>query len=671
MGAGEVASTMAQVVAALPGGGEERPGQLQMAEAVAEAIEDGHHLLVQAGTGTGKSLGYLVPALLAGRPVVVATATKALQEQLVAHDLPFLHGCLGRDFTWALLKGRSNYLCRASLGDVARDAGQGVLIEGPGLGRERLGQVVGWVQDTVSGDRADLPFAVTNAEWSHLSVSSAECPGALRCPEGDVCFAEDARRRAADADVVVVNIHLYGAHLAAGGVVLPDHDVVVIDEAHALEDIAAATLGTTLTAGAIVAVARAARSLLAADHPTLASLDSAATRFAGALAQAVGQRVDPGAGPLGLALAGAAEATSAVVGAARQLDPSGDAASRKDRLVQLASGLVEDVRRAGELGADQVAWVEDGPAPALRVAPVDVGSELAARLFPEVTAVLTSATLAVGGSFEPVAQRLGLDRPPPVRDGAGEGEHGDDAVSPPQAPPWRGLDVGSPFDYSAQALLYCAAHLPGPRAPAYEAAMLDELEALVRSAGGRTLGLFTSRRAMEAAAAHLSGRLPWEVLVQDALPRPLLHRAFLDDETSVLLATMGFWQGFDAPGRACSLVVVDRLPFSRPDDPLACARREAATRARRNAFVAVDLPRAAMLLAQGVGRLIRSADDRGMVAVLDKRLATASYRWDLVRSLPPMRRTKDPEEARRYLAELAARAPSRAERSEACPGGTG
>ncbi len=649
---------MARVVAALPGGGEQRAGQLQMAEAVGEAIEDGHHLLVQAGTGTGKSLGYLVPALLAGRPAVVATATKALQEQLVAHDLPFLHGCLGRDFTWALLKGRSNYLCRAALADVARDADQGVLVEGPGLGRDRLDEVGTWVEATGSGDRADLPFSVTNAEWSRLSVSSAECPGAQRCPEGDVCFAEDARRRAAAADVVVVNIHLYGAHLAAGGMVLPEHDVVVIDEAHALEDIAAATLGITLTPGAVGAVVRSARSLLAADHPTLAPLDAAAARLAAALAELVGQRVDPGAGSLGLALLGAAEAATAVVGAARQLEPTGDAASRRDRLVQLASGLAEEVRRAGELGDDQVAWVEDGPSPALRVAPVDVGSELAARLFPEVTAVLTSATLVVGGSFEPVAQRLGLDRRPPPRPGVDDHHGGDGGEEDAgEAPAWRGLDVGSPFDYPNQALLYCAAHLPGPRTPAYEEAMLEELEGLVRAAGGRTLALFTSRRAMEVAAARLAGRLPWEVLVQDALPRPLLHRAFLDDETSVLLATMGFWQGFDAPGRTCSLVVVDRLPFSRPDDPLACARREAATRARRNAFSAVDLPRAAMLLAQGAGRLIRSADDRGMVAVLDKRLATASYRWDLIRSLPPMRRTKDPEEARRYLAELAMPAP--------------
>jgi ATP-dependent DNA helicase DinG len=214
------------------------------------------------------------------------------------------------------------------------------------------------------------------------------------------------------------------------------------------------------------------------------------------------------------------------------------------------------------------------------------------------------------------------------------------------------VDVGSPFDYEHQALLYCAAHLPDPRATGHEAAMLEELESLVRAAGGRTLALFTSRRAMVAAAEHLRDRLPFTLLVQDELPRPLLQGAFLDDEQSVLLATMGFWQGFDAPGRTCSLVVIDRLPFARPDDPLAEARRSAATRARQNAFVAVDLPAAAVLLAQGAGRLIRAAADRGVVAVLDPRLATASYRWTLVKSLPPMRRTKDPDEVRRVLAAI-------------------
>ncbi|MGI9120534.1 MAG: ATP-dependent DNA helicase [Acidimicrobiales bacterium] len=650
----DVREALARVVAQLPGGGEERPGQLQMAEAVAEAIEDGHHLLVQAGTGTGKSLAYLLPSVLMRVRCVVATATKALQEQLVTNDLPFLHRALGSDFTWALLKGRSNYLCRAALADVVGGVDQGALFDGPELERERVAEVVAWTATTSSGDRADLPFSVANADWARLSVGVGECPGAHRCPHGDICFAEDARQRAAEADVVVVNTHLYGTHLASGGVVLPDHDVVVVDEAHALEDIAAATLGTTLSAGRFTQLARSCRALFTPDHAVAVAaakaLEAAADGLARVLAPLTGQRVQPAEGDVAVVLLTATEAVAAAAGAARGIDPGGDAVSRKERLLQLATSLSDDLHAVAELDDARVAWVEDaservgtdGRSVSLRVAPIDVGAELALQLFAQATVVLTSATLVVGGTFEPVARRLGLDRAPPE----------DDVEE--ATPRWRGLDVGSPFDYPRQALLYCAAHLPDPRTDAYPAAMLNELEGLIRAAGGRTLALFTSRRAMEAAEAHLAPLLPWQVLVQDALPRPLLHEAFLAEETSVLLATMSFWQGFDAPGRTCSLVVVDRLPFSRPNDPLAQARRTAATRAKRNAFASVDLPRAAVLLAQGAGRLIRSVEDRGVVAVLDRRLATASYRWDLIRSLPPMRRTKDQAEVRRVLAELAA-----------------
>lgn len=644
----DVSAALARVVATLPGGGEDRPGQLQMAEEVVDALTDGHHLVVQAGTGTGKSLGYLVPATLLGARCVVATATKALQEQLVTHDLPFLRQALGLDITWALLKGRSNYLCLAALDDAATSSAQTTLLEGPGLDGETLDAIVEWETNTPTGDRSDLPFAVAQSVWSALSVSAAECPGAPRCARGDDCFAEAARNRAAQADVVVVNTHLYCAHLASGGVVLPEHDVVVIDEAHALEDIAAATLGVTISPSRVIQVAKGVRSLFTGDHPSIASLEAAGRGLSALLESLAGSRVEPDQGDLAVVLNTAAEAAGSAAAAARAVEPSGEAQGRADRLVLLAESLRGDIRVVQDLADGHVAWVEDGAMASLRVAPIDVGVELSARLYPEVTTILTSATLVVGGSFDPLAQRLGLNRPPPAV-AAEDGE-----PQPQPVPRWRGVDVGSPFDYPHAALLYCAAHLPGPRQPGYEEAMLDELEGLIRAAEGRTLALFTSRRAMEAAEQRLAGLLPWEVLVQDALPRPRLQRAFLDDEHSVLLATMGFWQGFDAPGPTCSLVVIDKLPFGRPDDPLASARRDAATKERRNAFVAVDLPRAAVLLAQGAGRLIRSADDRGVVAVLDRRLATASYRWELVQSLPPMRRTKDPDEVRRFLAELAA-----------------
>jgi ATP-dependent DNA helicase DinG len=622
-------AALRQVVAAMPDG-EERPGQVAMARAVAEAIGTEDHLVIQAGTGTGKTHAYLVPALLSGLRTVVVTATKALQEQLVHRDLPFLASHLGIPVRGALLKGRSNYLCRAALADAVSGADQGSLL-GETTDRDALARVVAWTATTDTGDRADLPVAVSNAEWSRLSVGVGECPGASKCAYGDVCFAEDARAAAAEADVVVVNAHLYGVHLAAGGAVLPDHEVVVVDEAHAFEDIAADTLGLSVGPGRFDNLARAARTLLTADHPAATGVDAAGARLGAVLDSLVGQRVDPADGNLGPVLVSCGEAIAAVTTAARALDVSGDAATRKERVVQLASTVAEDVAALANLAEGAVAWVEGEGAPVIRVAPVDVGNLLAERLFAKPSVILTSATLAVGGSFDVLATRLGLDR--------AERE-------------WHGVDVGSPFDYQGQALLYCAAHLPDPRAAAYEAAMLDELESLVQAAGGRALGLFTSRRAMNAAATHLRRHLVWDVLVQDELPRPILQDRFLTDERSVLLATMGFWQGFDAPGPTCTLVVIDRLPFARPDDPLAEARRAAATRERRNAFAAVDLPAAAVLLAQGAGRLVRSATDRGVVAVLDQRLATASYRWTLVNSLPPMRRTKDGDEARRVLAEL-------------------
>jgi ATP-dependent DNA helicase DinG len=636
------AGALARITAAIPGG-EERAGQLEMAAAVAEAIDAGRHLLVQAGTGTGKTLAYLVAAVLSGRTTVVATATKALQEQLVGRDLPLLAAHLDEPFRFAMLKGRSNYLCRAALADAAAGVGSDLL--GGGIDRDLVAAVAAWSVDAPTGDRAELPVAVRDAEWAQLSVGPGECPGASRCPHGPTCFAEGARATAADADVVVVNTHLYGLHLATGGALLPDHDVVVFDEAHALADVAADTLGLAMGPGRVGNLARAVRGLFR-DHPAATQLDGAAARLDAVLGGMVGERVDLGTGELAAVLLGCAEAAAAALGAGRELEASGDGAARRERLVQLATGVVGDLRLLGEPGAGQVAWVERaGATPVLRVAPVDVGNELPARLFANVTTVLTSATLAVGGSFEPAAARLGLDR---------TGAVGPDADGSDPGPAWRGIDVGSPFDYGRHALLYCAAHLPDPRAPGYEAAMLAELTGLVTAAGGRTLALFTSKRAMTAAALHLAASLDVPVLVQDELPRPVLQRRFLDEEPSVLVATMGFWQGFDAPGPTCSLVTIDRLPFARPDDPLADARREAATRARRNAFAAVDLPDAATLLAQGAGRLIRTATDEGVVAVLDRRLASASYRWMLVRSLPPMRRTKDPEEARRVLSAIAA-----------------
>ena len=613
---------MARVVAALHDGGEERPGQMEMAEAVAAAVTNEQHLVVQAGTGTGKSLAYLVPALLSGKRVVVATATKALQDQLAGKDLPFLEKHLEVPFEFAVLKGRSNYLCRQRAREVMGGDDQLELDDDVGdLGRE-IARLIEWGRSSPTGDRAELDFEPRPRAWSSVSVSAMDCPGASRCPSGEDCFAEQARQRAEAADVVVVNTHLYGAHLASGGHVLPEHDVVVFDEAHELEDIAAASLGLELGAGRFRALVRNARAVVdKADAAALDELDGAGLRLENALASWRGKRLPAGLGDeVGGVVRLAAERAARAVSAIRKGDADDP---KRARAMQAAGHLAGDLAFAIEEREGYVSWVE-GPAhsPVLRIAPIDVGELLAEKLWGEVTAVLTSATIPPG-----LGARLGL---PP--------DHGQ-------------LDVGSPFPYEQHALLYCAMHLPDPRSPQYEAALHEEMEALMRLAGGRTLALFTSWRAMQAAAEALRDKLPWTVLTQSDLPKPALVAAFSQDEHACLFATMGFWQGIDVPGPALSQVIIDRIPFPRPDEPLLQARRD---RALAAAFRTVDLPRAATLLAQGAGRLIRSSSDRGVVAVLDPRLAKAGYRWDLVRALPPMRRTRERAEVEAFLTEALA-----------------
>jgi len=619
----DVAAAVQRVTSALPGGGEAREGQVQMAEAVAGAVEEGRHLVVQAGTGTGKSLAYLVPAILSGKRVVVSTATKALQDQLAGKDLPFLQKHLGVSFEFAVLKGRSNYLCRQRMREVTGGEDQLDLDDDVGaLGRE-IARLIEFGQAGGSGDRAELDFEPRAKAWAQVSVSAMECPGANKCPSGAECFAEEARQRAEVADVIVVNTHLYATDLASGGFVLPDHDVVVFDEAHELEDVAASGLGIELTSGRFRALARVAKPLLK-ESSAAENLEGAGLLLDNALDPWRGKRLPSDMGErLSEVLALASERARKLVADVRAA--SGDEA-RKARVLQAGGHLVGDLAMLIEVRPGDVAWVEGpGHAPVLKIAPVDVSAVLADRLWEERTAVLTSATIPPN-----LVTRLGL---PPDRTDV--------------------LDVGSPFPYEEHGLLYCAAHLPDPRSAAYEPAMHDELEALIRAAGGRTLALFTSWRAMTAASEALRERLPgFELLAQSDLPKPALIRAFMEDEAASLFATMGFWQGVDVPGRSLSLVVLDRLPFPRPDEPLMQARRDKAGAA---AFRVVDLPRAATLLAQGAGRLIRSSTDRGVVAVLDPRLAKSkSYRWDLLRALPPMKRTKDLDAVREFLSTVLA-----------------
>jgi ATP-dependent DNA helicase DinG len=628
--ADDLRAALARVVAELPGGGEVRDGQREMTDAVGRTMLSEGHLVVQAGTGTGKSLAYLVPAVLSGKKVVVATATKALQDQLATKDLPFLDQHLDHEFAWAVLKGRSNYVCRQRLAEISgagKATGRG---RGPQLSldvlaerapTEELDRIASWADQTSSGDRAELDWEPSPAAWAAVSVGAKECPGSSRCPKGEVCFTELARRRAADADVLVVNLHLYGLDVEADGVILPEHDLVVIDEAHQLEEVVSATNGLEIGAGRFPAASRALGSVI--DDPKLVDdVAGLGPVWAAALAPLVGER-QRGVLPrdvtdaVALALARLQQAQAAL----RRIEPpsGSDAATRRHRAQKQIGALIDELTLVVDVPDIDVAWVE-GPShnPTWRLAPVDVSGLLAQRLWGKVGAILTSATIPLG-----LAARVGLPA-----------EH-------------RELDVGSPFDYEANALLYCAAHLPPPRSPGFDAAAHDEIAALIEAAGGRTLALFTSWRAMEAALEALRPRLAYTLLGQRDLPKPALLEAFSADEATCLFATMGFWQGVDIPGASLSLVVIDRLPFPRPDEPLLQARRE---KAGRDAFRIIDLPRAITLLAQGAGRLIRTATDRGVVAVLDPRLATnANYRWDIVRALPPMQRTRDRAEAEAFL----------------------
>ncbi len=685
-----VAELLRRVVATLPAG-EVREGQVEMAEAVAKALASGGHVAVAAGTGTGKSLAYLVPVVSSHKRVVVATATKALQDQLANKDLPLIARGLGQPVKWAVLKGRSNYLCRQRLYELERlgeqqqldapfaealdvppgveafgadpsEAGRGArqsssarAIAARQIGEE-VRRLAAWAGSTASGDRAELEFEPSIPAWSSVSVTADECPGARRCPSASECFAESARARAAAADIVVVNLHLLGADLRCGGEVLPEHDALVIDEAHELEDVLAASLGVDVSPGRLRALASSARGALTAagrraqrgdDTAPARAVESVlgvAARFEELLADGEDRRLPPGLGGeigeqvtlmvdrlerLGVELRRASDASGGTGGIGGQGGAGtalgGDAAQRCLRALLGVDRCREELAACIAAGGDEVVWVTGGIRPAMHSAPLDVSEAMSAQVFSAMPVVLTSATLPRG-----LAVRMGAPS-----DSTAE------------------LDVGSPFAYKAHGLLYCAASLPDRRRPEAEPAIHDEIEALVLAAGGRTLALFTSRRAMTLAAEVLAGRLPWPVLVQGELPKAALLEALSSQSAACLFATMSFWQGVDVPGPALTLVIIDRIPFPRPDDPLMAARREAAGPA---GFQQVDLPRAATLLAQGAGRLIRTATDRGVVAVLDPRLAKASYGPTLVKALPPMRRTRDRAEAEAFLRGIHAEA---------------
>ncbi len=625
---------LGRVTQALPSGGEDRPGQRAMAESVTRAIDEGSTALIEAGTGTGKSLAYLTPVIAAGKRAIVATATIALQDQLVSNDVPLVADGLGADTTVALLKGRSNYLCKQRLVEFERASSQEQLelLRGSSPGLE-LAAVKTWAESTETGDKEELDPAPSFDVWRAVSVGADECPGASRCPSGAECFAERARSAAAEADVIVTNHHYYGLDLSSGGVLLPEHDAVIFDEAHHLPEVLAATCGTEIGGGRLRSFARRVRSTLTDDElPAL--LDRSAIDLDNLLRTGVGEGVELDA-DLVSALVSARDRVDKVLGALKKIETKDgtDAAAKIERATVTATGLVNDVD--GIIGASEtdVLWIDGSDSnPVLRRTPLDVTDILEAHLWGERAVVLTSATLPDGLGIQ-----LGLDEATPIE------------------------RVGSPFDYPELGLLYCATHLPEPRMSNAREAVRNEMVDLINAAGGRTLGLFTSASAMREAAEDLRERLDMPVLMQGDSSKQHLIEEFKASPETVLLATMSFWQGVDLPGDTLTLVTIDRLPFPRPDEPVTQARRD---QAGRFAFKLVDLPRAQMLLAQAAGRLVRRTTDRGVVAVLDSRLANKkSYRWDLINALPPLRRTKDRDEVLDFLRTLDAEAKQTGEHS--------
>jgi len=629
--------------------GSLRQGQIDMAQAVAEAMESKTHLLVQAGTGTGKSLGYLVPAILRAKAgvgadgrnrTVIATATLALQRQLAEHDLPKAVEAVAGDVSFAVLKGRSNFVCLDKLhrADVVSDE-EPALFE---VSTSRLGKQAKklrtWAEKTSTGDRDEFEGDLDGRLWRTISVSGRECIGASKCAWGQECFAEIARAKAHESDIVITNHALLAIDLIDGIPLIPDHDAIVIDEAHELVDRTTNALAGSLDAKGLERTAGLARKFI--QPTTYEQLLAVGDDLQVILPVVSGhegiKRLEDLPKQLQAALSTVAQIAATAVNditASSQDDPETAAAKQRAK-----ASLVEVAEATAKLLAvDEftVRWIDASRDPVLHHAPLSVAGFLQEALFTGPSVTLTSATLQVADSMESTAKAVGLG----------------------SSSNWTGLDVGSPFDYAKQGILYCASHLPPPSSAGVAPEMLDELAELIDAAGGRTLALFSSWRGVERAAEYL------DVRFRDRKDRPLivatrgdsvgeLVKQFKASPNASLLGTVSLWQGIDVPGDTCTLVTIDRIPFPRPDDPVMSARSAKVDDAGGSGFRSVALPRAALLLAQGVGRLIRTTEDRGVVAVLDSRLANAGYAGLLRKSVPPLWWTTNTEIVKSALSRL-------------------
>ena len=644
------ATILDEVVATI--GGRHRPGQVDMAAWVAEAFVDGHHLICEAGTGIGKSFGYLVPAITSGKRIVIATSTKTLQDQ-IATDLPRILDvtrAAGYDPGIAVVKGRASYVCPAKAAERNSQLTLGGSIKDD---EDPIDIVIAWWTEGGDGQRDHAPVELTNAQWGTISTSGMECPAA-RCSYSNDCPAMDALEEAREADIVICNHHLYGADISSEGSVLGHHDAVVFDEAHRLEDALCSSVGISLTPRRVAIYISQVDALLKSlnlDSSRRKRLTSDlwrhAREFEGWMARSVGTVTLPLAGTehaVVQKLSGAIKAASGAITSATELPGvrfDQPVIGRKERTLNLAGHLAGDLTVLGQgdtYNEEHVCWIEPGPV--LRTSPISIAGSFAERAA-AVSTVCTSATLTVNGSFAALAKTLGYGT-----------EVADMSEANEEEDPLRymALRIGSPFDYPSQAALYLP-HLPDPNDDEWGDAVADLASELVARAGGRALILCTSNAAVARIADRISRHQRsshgdgHQILVQGAMARLKLLETFRSDPSSVLVATMGFWEGVDIAGDSCQIVILDRIPFPRPDDPLWQARRKAAQDAGFQPFVTVDLPRAANLTAQGAGRLIRTDTDRGLIVLCDSRLRTRSYGKTILATLPEMPVFVSPEEA--------------------------
>ncbi len=657
----QVRKALEVAVAAIDG--KARTGQIEMAEAVANALIDQRHLMVQAGTGTGKSLAYLVPAIVSGKKTLIATATLALQRQLVERDLPkivpALEKVLGRDISYGIYKGVGNYICLQKLNSDEPDPDGELLLEVSSLEKDAK-RLRAWAETPgVSGDRDEAP-EVDRRVWAASSVSGRECVGADVCNFGAKCFAANAKAKAINSDIVVSNHTLLALEVVESHPILPERDIVILDEAHEFMDRTTQAVTEELTAPRVSRAAAMARKYKALPNKMVDSFTHASDDFADAMDgygeimrgdTEINRKLDVLPEELEKAVRRVRETADAIVKFLQADDDIIDTTELAERA--RVKGAVNEVNVTAQKllkgKGGQVLWYEP-TFKTLYLAPLSVSDVLRQNMLRQTPVIATSATLTVGRGFDSMAKQIGF------LVGSDEDVEPEEGMIDPANV--QMLDVGSPFDFAQQGMLYLPKNLPEPGRDGIAPEVLEHLGELIDAAGGRTLALFSSWRAVEAADIHLRKVLaerPIRIITQkrgDAVA-PLVEK-FASDETSVLLGTMTLWQGVDVPGASCTLVAIDRIPFPRPDDPVMSARSAEVDAAGGSGFMSVSLPRAALLLAQGAGRLIRSVEDRGVVAILDSRIVTKRYGSVLLNSMPPLWRTNDGEVVRESLKRLAA-----------------